>query len=268
MINHYHKTVILASFLILGSIFYFSDRAPENIKAGTGDNLSGWAWSSNIGWVSFNCTNDGSCGQSTYGVTINPSTGLFSGYAWSNNIGWISFNQPDLSGCPSSPCEARVSGGLNGSYPKQVIGWAKVLSTGNWMSLQGADYGVQLGSGGDFTGWSWESTDIGWLSWSGSGYGARLSAIILTVSKPGDGSGTVTGAGINCGDDCLEYMSPGTSITLTAVPAPGSKFVGWSGCDSVTSDNKCVVTVNASRIVVANFEELAVPTQIKEVRPQ
>lgn len=273
MTKHYHKTVILVSLLILGAVFYFSDRNPEVLKAGTGDNVSGWAWSSNIGWVSFNCTNDNSCAQSNYGVNMDRSTGLFSGYAWSPNIGWISFNSPgvsggELAGCPTAPCEARVSGGLIGSFPKNVTGWAKVLSSNSWMSLRGTNYGVQLESSGDFSGWSWEDMNIGWMSWSGPNYAVYASAIVLTVTKPGDGSGTVTGPGINCGDDCTEFVSSGTSVTLTAVPEPGSIFTGWTGCGSVTPDNKCVVTVSASRVVIANFKKAALPSQIKEVRPQ
>lgn len=62
-------------------------------------NLTGWAWSDAIGWISFSCKNpetggvspDYSCTQSLYGVKIN-SSGDFSGWAWNDLIGWISFN--------------------------------------------------------------------------------------------------------------------------------------------------------------------------------
>jgi len=54
--------------------------------------LSGWAWSENYGWISFNCSSDSSCASSNYNVTINQTTGEFNGYAWSQNLGWISFN--------------------------------------------------------------------------------------------------------------------------------------------------------------------------------
>jgi len=82
--------------------------------AGTGDNVSGWAWSENVGWISFNCYNDYNgdgaledhCSSSNYGVRINPSTKVFSGYTWSENIGWITFNESELSECPVSPCRA------------------------------------------------------------------------------------------------------------------------------------------------------------------
>ena len=67
--------------------------------------LTGWAWSENFGWISFNCETGGNapinicCDQpfpptpcSDYGVTVATSTGEFDNYAWSENFGWISFN--------------------------------------------------------------------------------------------------------------------------------------------------------------------------------
>jgi hypothetical protein len=53
----------------------------------------------------------------------------------------------------------------------------------------------------------------------------------LSVSKVGSGSGTVTSSpsGINCGGDCDESYPHGTPVLLTATPAAGSTFSGWSG---------------------------------------
>ncbi len=53
----------------------------------------------------------------------------------------------------------------------------------------------------------------------------------LTVSLIGSGSGTVTSvpAGIACGIDCTETYGPAALVTLTPTPAPGSRFVGWTG---------------------------------------
>ncbi len=39
---------------------------------------------------------------------------------------------------------------------------------------------------------------------------------------------TSSPAGINCGNDCIEPYNEGTSVTLTANPAAGSTFAGWS----------------------------------------
>jgi len=69
-------------------------------KDGSGT-LSGWAWSQNIGWFSFNCNNDTDpdaagvqsyCPTANHSVTID-NTGDFSGWAWNDIVGWISFNK-------------------------------------------------------------------------------------------------------------------------------------------------------------------------------
>jgi len=53
----------------------------------------------------------------------------------------------------------------------------------------------------------------------------------LTVSRAGAGTGTVTSspAGIACGSSCAAELGEGTAVTLTAIPAAGSYFAGWSG---------------------------------------
>jgi len=54
-----------------------------------------------------------------------------------------------------------------------------------------------------------------------------------------------------CGAAAASYDS-GTAVTLTAAPATGSTFGGWSGCDTV-SGTTCTVTMSASRSVTATF---------------
>ena len=53
----------------------------------------------------------------------------------------------------------------------------------------------------------------------------------LVVTKSGSGSGAVTSqpAGINCGATCAARLREESSVTLTASPPAGSRFVGWSG---------------------------------------
>jgi hypothetical protein len=75
----------------------------------------------------------------------------------------------------------------------------------------------------------------------------------LTVNKSGTGSGTVTSnpGGINCGPTCTASYNSGTVVTLTATPAAGSVFAGWSGGCSGTGP--CTVTMDAARTVTAIF---------------
>ncbi len=89
-------------------------------------------------------------------------------------------------------------------------------------------------------------------SWFGSG--TTPAMFTLSVVKAGSGSGTVSSApaGINCGTDCSEAFTSGTSVTLTAAPAAGSTFAGWSG--ACTGTGSCVVSMTQARSVTATFD--------------
>ena len=77
----------------------------------------------------------------------------------------------------------------------------------------------------------------------------------LTLSKGGNGSGTVTSSpsGIDCGPTCAADFSPGTQVTLTPTGTSGSTFGGWSGGGCSGSGN-CTVTMNADTAVTAIFD--------------
>lgn len=86
------------------------------------------------------------------------------------------------------------------------------------------------------------------------------STLSLSISKPGNGSGTVTSApsGINCGTACSAPFTAGTSVTLTATPAAGSTFTGWSGACS-GADTSCSLVMNADNSVTATFTIVTIP---------
>jgi PASTA domain/Divergent InlB B-repeat domain len=75
----------------------------------------------------------------------------------------------------------------------------------------------------------------------------------LSVSKSGSGFGTVSSspAGVSCGSTCSHAFNYGTSVTLTASPAGGSLFGGWSGACSGTGT--CIVTMGQAASVAAKF---------------
>ncbi len=78
----------------------------------------------------------------------------------------------------------------------------------------------------------------------------------LTVSLPGVGSGTVTSApvGIDCGTDCSQDYTLGTSVTLTAAADTGSSFAGWTAGPCIgTATATCGVTMSADTSVSARF---------------
>jgi len=89
----------------------------------------------------------------------------------------------------------------------------------------------------------------------------------LTVEKSGSGSGGVTSApaGIDCGADCTEAYDHGTSVTLTATPADGSTFTGWSG-GGCTGTGTCVSILDADRMVTATFTTPPPDTEITKAK--
>ncbi len=79
----------------------------------------------------------------------------------------------------------------------------------------------------------------------------------LTLTKSGAGSGLVSSspAGIDCGLVCSYPFSLSTSVTLTASPAAGSSFTGWSG-SGCSGTSTCTVTMLGARAVDAKFTKL------------
>ena len=95
--------------------------------------------------------------------------------------------------------------------------------------------------------------------------GGSPTSFTLTVTEPGNGSGTVTDdlGGINCVEaagvvtgSCSASYQSGTVVTLTAAPAAGTTFSGWSTCAGTTP---CSVTMTSSRSEQATFGAV-VPT--------
>ncbi len=219
--------------------------------------LEGYAWSSNIGWISMNCSNDNECGISDYKVQINPDKTL-SGYAWSSNIGWIQFG--GLSGFPASGGNAAVTGDyLNGWG---FGGWVRALSYGNgwdgWISLEGVSvtddiYGVTFNRVGYFNAdaYAWGDDVIGWINFTSSYFTPPNPSAGYTCNA--DYSGTIytdmwgdepPGSATTCanGEVCTDATNSCTTltvngpITLTVTPSLVRKndtvTIDWSVTDT------------------------------------
>lgn len=146
------------------------------------DRLDGWAWGGSvIGWITFQdgCAFD-------YGVHIDPATGDFSGYAWSSNVGWIDVDPaPDFTTYPGVgyPTAAEAHAARLES-DSTVTGWVRAC-TGTitndctsvlpradgwdgWISMSGSspDYGVVYNGADELEGWAWGGDVIGWMSFN------------------------------------------------------------------------------------------------------
>lgn len=201
------KIIVLVGVLLLGFLYF-----NFNVQAGSEHNLSGWAWSENIGWISFNSTNQG--WGANYGVTAD-SGGNLSGYAWSEHVGWISFNSGDVAGCPSSPCAPKLNRGSG-----EISGWAKALAASGgwdgWIHLRSSSYGYGvIVSACAWDGWAWGSDVLGWIHFKGSNYG-------------------VLGAGTGCGAQPDLLISNGPLLS-SGVLAGGST-VSFKGTISNQGD--------------------------------
>jgi len=82
-----------------------------------------------------------------------------------------------------------------------------------------------------------------------------LPTAALSVSKSGNGTVTSGDGYINCGAVCSSNYVTGSIVTLTATPAQGWKFSGWSGPCSGTGS--CNVTMTQAVSVGATFTQLS-----------
>ena len=191
----YRNIKFFLLFFIIVLIFFVFGK----IKAGSEDNVSGWAWSENIGWISFNCTNEGTCGTVDYGVNINDSTGVFSGYAWSENIGWIDFSPvgpypetPNYSACLDLPGSGQTCDGVGDN---KTSGWARVLNAQDgwdgWIKLKGiaqddSPYVVFRNDSNELEGWAWSDMVVGWISFNCNNEGACGTSNYKVITFDGD----------------------------------------------------------------------------------
>jgi hypothetical protein len=90
-----------------------------------------------------------------------------------------------------------------------------------------------------------------------AGFALRTYVTSTTVrsSRSGMGRITSTPSGIDCGADCSHTWNHGAVVTLTAAPALGSTFVGWSDPSGACAGvGPCVLTVDRARAIEATFE--------------
>jgi hypothetical protein len=128
---------------------------------------------------------------------------------------------------------------------------------------------VSLSPGTTFNGWGGACAPSGrnlvcvlsMLSNRTVSISTSLVTFPLTVTTAGSGTGTVTSnpAGITCPATCAASVVAGTTVSLSANPAPGSAFSGFSGA---CNGNNCTITVNSAANVTATFAPAAVQAAV------
>lgn len=122
---------------------------------------------------------------SNYGVNVNPTTGIMSGYAWSSYAGWISFSE--AGGCPAESCTPRIDFDDNKVYGfAKVLSATGASGWDGWISLScaniggcgglfGSNYQVTYDEAtGNLNGYAWGDEVVGWVKFSGPGYAVHV----------------------------------------------------------------------------------------------
>ncbi|TSC55536.1 MAG: hypothetical protein G01um101418_858 [Parcubacteria group bacterium Gr01-1014_18] len=143
------------------------------------ENVSGFAWTENYGWISHNSTDPGTSGS--YGVNVGPD-GTVTGYAWSEILGWVQYDAPGpYPALPNysarfNPCSGNLSG------------WAKVIGLGDngWISLSNAggpnDYGVIIDTDRKWKGYAW-SEFLGWIHYDPPSFGGVATSLTIPCTE-------------------------------------------------------------------------------------
>lgn len=197
------------------------------------------------------CTNPGGTGQSnivTFTVPAPPTnpTQTCGPAGTTVDLGWT------------------PPGGVPGNFIRghqNPPAWTGTCAGGELCVTDGANpYSWSITPGTTYS-W-WVHSRIANGNWSnyvaGTNFSCTPVSYALTITKGGAGNGTVTGTSapvqpnINCGATCALSYAYGTLVQLSASPAGGSTFTGWSG-EGCSGTGTCTVTMSQVRNVTATF---------------
>ncbi|MBB1077690.1 trypsin-like peptidase domain-containing protein [Rhodoferax sp. 4810] len=83
---------------------------------------------------------------------------------------------------------------------------------------------------------------------------AAPASVELRLTLAGNGWVSSAPVGIDCGSTCTHAFAAGTAVTLTATPAAGYYFTGWTGNACQGSAAVCTVALNQAVDLTANFQ--------------
>lgn len=208
------------------------------------------------GFCSFDGSRQNSYTGASNGFYINISNSSARGINWKVNI--------PASGTYTLRWRYANAGGQSATTGRVLVNGATALSsvsfpkTSTWSTWTTTTANVSLAAGVSTirleTITSSEFANIDWVEIVGNNptaascSGTPIQTFTLTTTATPSGSGNVTRS-----PSATSYAS-GTVVTLTAVPASGFSFIGWSG--AVTGSSSSVnVTMDANKSVTANFTQ-------------
>jgi hypothetical protein len=214
--RHHFLLLLLLSIIFAPPLYLYRDKILSVFASSP--TILGWAWSSNIGWISLNSGNPEASSGSPYGLTV-VGDGIY-GYAWSSNIGYIYFGGSDssvgrinINERPDRTWAELTNTEKSGDVSTSTVsGWARACSvfvTGcsgplrpshenggwdGWISLSGSNYKVELvqndkqDTSPEIVGYAWgggapaENSPqfVGWI-----GFNVETETFGLDFNKPG-----------------------------------------------------------------------------------
>lgn len=217
----------LAVILAIVSFVYVVSPAQAQIP--TDLELNGYAWSSNIGWISLNCKTGGVnsadiCSTVNYGVSINQTTRNLTGFAWSPNVGWIKFD--GLSGFPTGNGTTQASArlGSNNYTSTNIEGWARACAGLANSACTGIATSTVAG------GWD------GWISFSGStldGGNYQVNTSLFGTTPPATSSPAYRNR-FAWGGDVVGWVDFVTNVSWYLPPS-----ISGTGCSIPVGSNTC-----------------------------
>ena len=148
--------------------------APYSVT-NTNGALAGYAWNDAVGYISFNCSNTGTCGTISYSVRL--VNGEFAGYAWNDAVGYISFNCSNTGTCGTINYKVKttwIAPPATGLLLSNIFdsGTAEaVFQTIFWRgTLNGGEAKFQIASSNNSAGpWNYVGSDVSEATYYGGG---------------------------------------------------------------------------------------------------
>jgi len=248
----FFKTVsLIAIFFAFFLIFGKAD-------ASSGDNVTGYAWSANIGWISFNCTSQPG------GCTATP--GGYEGGggdipdADEDDIGYIGFSNTESIFAFDTETAfggllAKIVQKLSSAFPAGLLNTAPAFADA--LDAYGSSYGVSVDPvTGNFSGYAW-SPYVGWISfneYAGCPEGSCAPHLAIDTGKITGWAKALSASGTSGWDGWISLSCTNTSFIcsgyLGAAPnygltynnatkivsgyAWGDDVVGWMSFDGPT----------------------------------